>query len=72
MNWQTWGVIAIYASIALLFIGIMIYGCVKDHVREAGTEYERLMSKEPEPVELEEMDEVVPYPYVDDVPITNL
>ena len=53
MNWQTWGVIAIYASIALLFIGIMIYGCVKDHVSQAGTEYERLISKEP--IEMEEI-----------------
>tara|TARA_E500000331_G_scaffold234559_1_gene224758 strand:- start:47020 stop:47235 length:216 start_codon:yes stop_codon:yes gene_type:complete len=71
MNWQTWGVIAIYASIAFFFIGIMIYGCVKEHVSEAGTEYERLMSKEP--VEMEEIkDEIVPYPHVDDIPVTNL
>ena len=74
MNWQSWGVIAIYAVIAFLFIGIMIYACVKEHVAEAGTAYERLMSKEP--VELEEMDKVVPYPHMEDIeddrPVTNL
>ena len=73
MNWQTVGVIAIYACIAFLFIGIMIYGCVKEHVSQAGTEYERLVSNEP--VELEEMDQVVPYPHMEDIddrPVTNL
>ena len=48
----------------------MIYGCVREHVSQAGTAYERLMSVEP--VELEEIkDTVVPYPHVEDV-VTNL
>jgi hypothetical protein len=69
MNWQTIGVIAIYASIALLFVGIMIYGCVREHVSAAGTAYERLVSVEP--VEMEDIkDSIVPYPHED--VITNL
>ena len=70
MNWESWGVIAIYAVIAFVFVGIMIYGCVREHVSQAGTAYERLMSVEP--VELDEIkDTVVPYPHVEDV-VTNL
>lgn len=69
MNWETVAYIGIYAFLIFLFVGIMIYGCVKEHVSQAGTAYERLMSVEP--VEMEDIkDRVVPYPHED--VITNL
>ena len=73
MNWETVAYIGIYAVLCLLAVGISVYGCVKGHVQAAGTEYERLVSEEP--VEMEEMDQVVPYPHMEDIddrPVTNL
>ena len=46
MNWETIGFIFIYCLLGLFFIGICVYVCIKDHLREAGTEYERLSSVE--------------------------
>jgi len=65
MNWETVAYIGIYAFLVFLLVGIMIYGCLKKHVTQAGTEYERLVSREPV-----ELDEIVPYPH--DEEITNL
>lgn len=69
MNWETVAYIGIYAFLCFLMVGISIYGCVKEHVQAAGTEYERLVSVEP--VEMEDIeDRIVPYPHED--VITNL
>ncbi len=65
MNWETVAYIGIYAFLVFLLVGIMIYGCLKEHVTQAGTEYERLVSREPV-----ELDEIVPYPHEEE--ITNL
>ena len=62
------GGIFLYIVIAFIFCGLMIYGCVKEHVAEAGTEYERLMSNKPV-----ELNEIVPDDFIkDERPITNL
>jgi hypothetical protein len=63
MNWETIAYIGIYALVCFLLVGIMLYGCAKNHIEEAGKSYEIL--DEEEPVELEEI-------VSDDRPVTNI
>jgi hypothetical protein len=52
--WPTILFITIYIIFATMLVGLCVWHCSKDHIKEAGTEYERLSSVELIPKESED------------------